>query len=524
MTEDQKPDLSGPARRRRRRLGAQTDESGEDARGTFCTKGGQFAPLRQEQLKTIHQAALRIMSEIGLSGASEQVLNLILPAGGTLSDEGRVLIPNGLVQNALSALARPVTLCGQVPLYDLQLGGDRIYAGSGGAAPMVLDPETEKYRPSTLKDLYDAARLVDRLEHVAFFSRSMVARDMDEPRAVDINTAFVSLAGTTKHVMVSASHVDHVEEIAQLCFDIAGGAEAFRARPFLSLNINHVVPPLRYDEASCDVLIRAVRLGLPAMVNTFGQMGASSPVTIAGCLAQTHAETLAGVVLAWLAHPDARVIYGARPMVTDLRTGGMAGGSGEQALLTAGAVQLARYCGMPNSTIAGATDSKTADVQAGYEKALSVSLAAQAGANMITQAAGMQAGLMGCSFTAYVADNDMLGAVLRATTGIEVNDTTLAFADMSAAVHGEGHFLGQAETYRRMKSDFTYPEIADRRSVEDWEADGAMGMHERARMRAQDILKQHFPSHISKTMQKNLRSRYDIRLSLQDMEMSWRLL
>ena len=428
-----------------------------------------------------------------------------------------MLLPNALIQSALDAMAGAVTLCGQTPNHDLKLGGDHVYAGSGGAAPTVLDPETQRYRPSTLKDIYDAARLVDRLEHVTFFSRSMVARDISDPRAMDINTAYASLSGTTKHVMVSASHADHVEEIAQLCFDIAGGAETFRTRPFLSLNINHVVPPLRYDEMSCDVLIRAARLGIPVMVNTFGQMGASSPVTFAGCLAQTHAETLAGVALAWLANPDARVIYGARPMVTDLRSGGMAGGSGEQALLTAGAVQLARYCGMPNSTIAGATDSKATDVQAGYEKALSVSLAAQAGANMITQAAGMQAGLMGCSFTAYVADNDMLGAVLRATTRIEVSDVTLAFEDINSAVHGEGHFLGQAETYRRMKSDFTYPEIADRRSVQEWEMDGSPGMQEQAAKRAQEILKSYFPAHLSIPMQKQLRDRYDIRLSPQDM-------
>jgi trimethylamine--corrinoid protein Co-methyltransferase len=77
-------------------------------------------------------------------------------------------------------------------------------------------------------------------------------------------------------------------------------------------------------------------------VNTFGQMGASSPVTIAGCLAQTNAETLAGMVFAWALDPNVRAIYGARPMVTDLRSGGMAGGSGEQSNLTAAATQIAR--------------------------------------------------------------------------------------------------------------------------------------------------------------------------------------
>ena len=76
------------------------------------------------------------------------------------------------------------------------------------------------------------------------------------------------------------------------------------------------------------------------------------------------------------------------------------GGSGEQALLTAACVQMARHFDLPSSTIAGATDSKIADAQAGYEKALNVTLAAQAGCNFITQACGMQASLMAASLEA----------------------------------------------------------------------------------------------------------------------------
>ena len=169
-----------------------------------------------------------------------------------------------------------------------------------------------------------------------------------------------------------------------------------------------------------------MRQGLPVHVNTFGQLGASSPVTIAGCVAQTMAETLAGLVVAWLIDPAVTAICGPRPMITDLRTGGMAGGAGEQAMLTAIAVQMTGFLDLPNSTIAGASDSKISDAQSGYEKCLTVSMAAQSGANLITQACGMQAGLMGCSFESYVIDNEMLGAVLRALAPVEVSEATLS--------------------------------------------------------------------------------------------------
>ncbi|MEY4268666.1 MAG: hypothetical protein RIS90_3201, partial [Pseudomonadota bacterium] len=438
-------------------------------------------------------------------------------AGGALSVAGRLLFPADLVRRCLAALPRQVTLYGQDPRHDLLLAGARVHVGTGGAAPMMVDLDTGAYRESTLRDLYDAARLVDTLEHVHFFSRSLVARDMPDVLSLEVNTAFASLAGTSKHVCVSASLPAHVDAIARMCHTVAGSETAFRARPFLSLNINHVVPPLRFDPAACEVLLKAVDMGIPAMVNTFGQMGASSPVTLAGCVAQTIAETLAGMVVGWLAAPQAQLVFGPRPMVTDLRTGGMAGGAGEQATLTAACVQMARHFKLPNSTIAGATDSKLADAQAGYEKALNVTLAAQAGCNFITQAAGMQASLMAVSFEAYLIDNDMLGAILKSLAPVAVAPADLALSSIRSVVAGEGHFLGQPDTLARMSSDFVYPRLADRRAPLQWEQAGAPDIRAVARQRAVQLLATHFPAHLDPAAQAALRAGWDIRLAQNDM-------
>ena len=85
----------------------------------------------------------------------------------------------------------------------------------------------QKYRPSGLRDLYDAARVVDTLDHLHFFSRPLVVRDMNGPMMLDVNTAFASLAGTFKHVISSASSVETVREVSRLCHLVAGSEEAF---------------------------------------------------------------------------------------------------------------------------------------------------------------------------------------------------------------------------------------------------------------------------------------------------------
>ena len=473
---------------------------------------GRLKPLSVSNLEKIHDASLDILAQVGISEAPDIVIDTITAAGGSVTQDNRLTMPRDLVNTALKGLNRGFSLYGQSSDTTLNLKGPRTHTGSGGAAPQMVDTISGHYRAATLADLYDAARLVDRLEHIHFFSRSVVATDMESERALDLNTAFAALAGTRKHVMVSASDPAHVQDIAEMCFTIAGSAEAFHQRPFLSLNINHAVPPLRFSADACEVLAQAAKLGLPIMINTFGQMGASSPVTMAGCLAQTNAETLAGMVFAYCINPNVKALYGARPMITDLRTGGMAGGSGEQAILTAAASQIAKFYDLPNSTIAGATDSKLPDAQSGYEKALTVTMAAQAGANIITQAAGTQAGLMATSFAAYVIDNDMLGTILKAAQPIEVSSDTLSVTRISDAVRGDGHFLGQSETYQRMKSDFVYPNLADRRAPELWQSDPGPNLGQKAKDTALEILATHFPDHLSLDIQDQLRQKFAIEL------------
>lgn len=499
-----------------RKAGVRSSTEG-GASSTAEARGGRFSPVDQGSLEKIHRTALRILSEVGMSDAPASVVDAVVAAGGRVTAEQRLCFPPALVQRMIDNLPRQLKLCGQSPAFDLDLQGSRVYTGSGGAAPMVIDLHTGLYRDSTLQDLYDAARLVDKLDNIHFFSRSLVARDIPDLLALDLNTAFASLAGTRKHVLISASHASHVEQIAALCYRVAGSEQSFRERPFLSLNINHAVPPLRFDSDACEVLQLAVAFGIPASVNTFGQLGASSPVTVAGSVAQTVAETLAGMAIGWLTDPNAKLIFGARPMVTDLRTGGMAGGAGEQALLTSVTAAMAQFYGLPSSTIAGATDAKLSDAQSGFEKSLSVSMAVHSGAHLITQAAGMQAGLMAASFESYVIDNDMLGAIMRAATPVEVNDDTLMFQAVAEVVAGEGHFLGRSETLARMETDFLYPEVADRRPPQEWQDDGSPDIRDTARRRAEHILSNHFPDHLDQTQ---LRQDFNILLPITATEKS----
>ena len=212
----------------------------------------------------------------------------------------------------------------------------------------------------------------------------------------------------------------------------------------------------------------------------------------------------------WLVDPDAAIIFAPKPLVSDLRTGAMCGGGGEQAVLMAAAAQMGRHYDLPTSSIAGYTDSKVHDAQAGYEKNLSVSLAAHAGCNIITHSCGTLASMLGCSLESFVIDNDMLGGVLRSIRGVEVDEETVSREVIAEVVNGEGHYLGHPQTLSRMESDYVYPQIADRRQPSEWEEDGAEDMLARARRTAREILERHVPNHIPAHADDEIRRRFEI--------------
>ena len=505
--------LGQGGKRVRRGRAARDTEEGQAPATAFSSSGyagGRYAPLSDDEAQNTHETAIELLETLGLSQATPKMTELVVARGGRVTEQGRLLFPSALIRDVLDGVRRDVVLFGRGAGLDLDLSGDKLHFSSGGASPSLVDLETGRYRDATTGDLYDAARIVDAMENIHHFSRSLVARDAPDPLSMDINTAYACLAGTRKHVSVSATKPEHVAALADICHLLAGGEAAFRARPFMTIMVCHVVPPMRFAAEACDTLDAALRAGFPVQIISAGQAGATSPASVAGSLVQAVAETLAGVAFAWLVAPDARIIFAPKPLVADLRTGAMCGGGGEQAVLMAGAAQMGRFYNLPTSSIAGITDAKTADAQSGYEKSLAVTLAAQAGSNLITQACGMQASLLGASLEAYVIDNDMLGAIMRSVRGIEATEANLSAQVISDVCLGEGHYLGHLDTLARMKADYSYPLIADRQSPREWEEAGAQDIRNAARDHARRILADHHPKPFSREIDDILRSQHDI--------------
>ncbi len=474
--------------------------------------GGAYRPLDDSALETVFTTALDLLGTVGMGQATPEIIEVVTAAGGAV-DGDRLLFPAELVRGAIDTAAKEFTLHSfDDDSRSVQIGGDRVHFSTAGAAVTMLDPGTREFRESTVRDLYDVGRLVDTLDNIHIFVRTVVCRDMETARELDLNTAYAVMTSTTKPVGTSFFQPEHVHEVARM-FDIAlGGPGEFRKRPFCLANSTFVVPPLRFAEDSALCLAEQVRVGMPINLLSAGQAGATSPAALAGSLAQALAECLAGLTFVNLLAPGHPCTMGMWPFVSDLRTGAMSGGSGEEAVLNAAAAQLLNWMGLPSGVAAGMADSKLPDHQAGHEKALTVALAAHAGANVVYESAGMLASLLACSLEALVIDNDMLGAVMRTVRGIEVDPGTLSASVINDVVNGPNHFLEHEQTLTMMQSEYIYPTVGNRLSPEDWGDAGRLDAREAAAKVVADALATHHPSHISAEADAEIRARFPIHL------------
>ncbi len=474
--------------------------------------GGQYRPLTETQLDKIHDTALRMLAELGMGDAPPTLIERALECGATTNDLGRLCFSRGMVEDIIDGACKSFVLHGRDDRYSFEVGGDRVFFGTGGAAVQTLDLDSHVYRPSTLRDLFDFTRLADQLPNIGWFTRYCVATDVPDIFELDINTVYCLMRGTQKPVGTSFTLGSHVDPIVDLFDLVAGGEGRFAEKPFCKAHISPIISPMRYGEDAFEVTLACIRRGVPINTIVAAMSGATSPATIDGMLAASFAETLAALVMVNIFAPGYPVIFSNWPFVIDLRSGAFCGGGGEISILNAGAAQLANRLGLPSGVASSMSDAKAVDAQMGMEKALSSLACGLSGANMVYESSGMMASLLGASFEAFLLDNEMLSHVYRMIRGVEVNDDTLAFDTMKNVITGEGHFIGETQTMQAMERDYFYPKLGDRLEPTAWAEAGATDAWQRANAEVRELLASHQPNYIDAAADAALRSRFNILL------------
>lgn len=448
--------------------------------------GGSYKPLTEESISKVHQTVMQIIEEVGFEVNSAAALELFEGTGAHVDREKHLV---RLSQEKATELIRmapsEVRLCGQDERHGILLGGNRVYAGTGGTALNIYEPDTGQKRLATLEDLKRIARLVDQLDNIHLFMLPTYPNELPVEQ-VDVNRFFAGLDNTTKHIMGGVYTLDGVMQVIRMAEIVAGSAEALRERPLISM-ITCSISPLKMDGHYGDLVITIAKRGIPLVCPAEPLCGATSPVTLAGNLVIQTADSLMGVMLTQIANPGTPVIFGSVATNTDLRDLKYLAGSVEMGLLNAAGAQMAQFYQLPFYATGGMTDSKVLDAQSGYESAITSLLCALAGANFIHDAAGLMEFALTMCYEKLVIDNEILGMVMRAVDGIRVDDDTLAF-DLIRQVGPGGNFVAAKHTRRFMRSEHYQPLLSDRNSREEWEARGKKTTWEKASEVVKQIL------------------------------------
>ena len=236
-----------------------------------------FKPLKEQEVEKIHLAALKLLEQVGMANPTPRVLESALSNGCYLNDKGRLNFPPALIEDMLGCASKQFIVHGRDPEFDFEARNGKINFCTSGAAVTMLDIDQREYRPSTLEDLYNLARLCDTLENIQWFTRPVVATEIEDLFELDVNTIYACAAGTKKHIATSITKGEHLYEILPMLDMLAGGEGGFAKRPFCTVHATTIVSPLTFATDSLDVACAAIDIGMPIHSQTGPQAGATAP-------------------------------------------------------------------------------------------------------------------------------------------------------------------------------------------------------------------------------------------------------
>ncbi|UCB45819.1 MAG: trimethylamine methyltransferase family protein [Spirochaetota bacterium] len=451
--------------------------------------------LTEKDCNLIHETAMDILNKVGVHIPHQKTRSILIDAGAHGGTGERVYIPESVVLNAIKSAPSVVSLTGLDPTHKVDIGGSNVYFMSGAGLLDVLDLEGN-IRPSTLEDVADFTRLCDALEYLDVNHGVIDPADVLGPGLYPLAASRI-IPNTSKPTALVIDTGKDVEAIAEMASVALGSAKAVRDRPFFTIHDSNARPPLHHDPKNSEVIIEACSRGFPTGLSVWPMIGLSSPITIAGTMAQKYANFFAGLVLAQSINPGNPFLF---PVVcggVEMRTGNVVSASPDIALVGMAGAQMARFYNLPSVTVI-ATDAKVPDAQSGAEKAFLLTTQALAGINLIHGCTSEMDGMMIASLEQCVIDNEIMMMVRHLISGFIVDRENLAFEVIKEVSIGDGNYLAHQHTLERFRKLLFEPKVFTKDRRADWISKGSLSARQQARMRAEKILVEHFPSHMSK--------------------------
>jgi len=463
--------------------------------------------LSEDQIRTIHNASLEILERVGVMMASPEAVKIMKDAGcKVVEHKGHdvVKIPSRVIEDAVKAAPKRIEIFDRNGQRAMSLEGRKSYFSTTGGTPFIFDPYTGERRKSMKQDVINGAIIQDYLPNIDMLFEFCTSSE-EYPVRGYVHTFEAMLTNSTKPITFLSEDRDELKELIEMAALAAGGFEQLQERPFLVF-YDESISPLYSKKTVLEKILYCAEIGIPVRYGPLVMVGGNTPITLAGALAQVHAESLAGLTVCQLKRRGAPFIVGGIFGSMDMRKGLISIGAPEMCLLQAAYSDIAKWLGIPNFGTAGTSDSKIVDEQAAIESTMTIYSTAISGCNLNILTAALES-FMAAAFEGLVMADEIIGYTKRIMRSIEVNEETLAVELIAKIGPGiGGTFLTEEHTYKHFKNEQWTPTISDRGNWVSWEKRGKKRYSERLTDKVREILETHKPEPLPDTILKKIKN------------------
>lgn len=457
--------------------------------------------MDDEQVETIKQAAFSILETIGGHFTHSGALELFRNAGAMVQDN-QVKIPIDLIESCLKSAPKGFIIYDREGQEAMDVRGRNAYYGTSTASPNTRDPYTSEIRKTEISDISRSALVADALKNIDFIMPMGCAQDVPA-LTVDLHDFPAVVSNTTKPIVFIGYTPEGVRSVYDMAAILSGGIKNLRKRPFVIL-YPEPVAPLCFPDDVVEKMLIAAELGMPQIPGSTVQPGATSPVTLAGSVAQMLAEGLMSLILIQLKNPGAPCFLSGNLNIFDMKTTLMSIAAPEMSLGMAAQAEVAQSLGLPTWGLAGSTDSKLLDAQAGMESIFSIITQGLAGINLIHDVGYMDMAMV-CSLEMLILGDEACGMARHFLKGIDVNKETLAL-DIINKVGPGGNFIQERHTFNNFRKELWMPSLFTREHYSNWSESGLKSIEHRIKGKIETILATHEPKPIAMDVIKDIES------------------
>lgn len=463
--------------------------------------GNKNRILSDKQIEQVNEYALRLMEEVGSRVECKEALDILNKSGCDVSDPERIKIPRKLVMEAVESAPGNIEVYNRDGELAMIFETNACYYGTGSDCPTTIDLYFGERRVCKKTDIEKLAQFCDVLPNIDFLMSFGIANDAPDGGNF-IHQYEAMLLNAKKPIIVTGHGRNDMKTMIDMAAGAVGGIEEIKKKPPLVLytepisSLVHTEMGVGKGLICCEYDIPVIYIGSP-------MMGATAPATFEGILVQTVAESLTGLVIFQKKKPGAKFIFGGDATILDMSTSIFSYGSPELNILNAGLADMAHFYKLPFFCIAGASDSKVLDAQAGLEYGMSIFNATLNGCNIIHDCGYLEYGSTS-SFESILFADEIISMVKYMLRPFQFNDETVPLKVMDRIGPG-GNFLMEEHTIEHFKKTFWFPRFLDRRGFDTWQKDGSMNIHTALNKKAKEIFEKCKPEKLSDEIEQSIK-------------------